>query len=153
MSAPRTRFAVDVLQALTGDKVFARGEAYYRNGHVEILAVEGIHILAQVAGAEDYRTELIAGSKAIGGECSCPAFEDWGFCKHMVATALAANALTDDAAAEVTGARARIREHLRQLGIDDLANMVLALAERDADLFRELSMAAAGRCNSAHQSD
>jgi len=30
-----------------------------------------------------------------------------------------------------------------------LANMILALAERDADLFRELSVAAGGNCNSA----
>ena len=31
-------------------------------------------------------------ARTIGGDCSCPAFEDRGFCKHMVATALAANA-------------------------------------------------------------
>ena len=50
-------------------------------------------MLAQVAGTEDYRTELTGRGEDFDGECSCPAFEDWGFCKHMVATALAANDL------------------------------------------------------------
>jgi len=148
MSAFRSRFDVGDLRALAGDKVFARGEAYQRDGHVELLAIERGRVFAQVAGTEDYRTELVGGRKAIRGECSCPAFEDWGFCKHLVATALAANALTDDAEAKLTGARTRIQEHLRRQGVEDLANIILALAERDADLFRELSTAAGGNCNS-----
>lgn len=142
MSECQTRFDVGALRALAGEQVFARGEAYHRGGYVEILSIEPGRIFAQVSGAEDYRTELTRGHKAIGGECSCPAFEYWGFCKHMVAAALAVNALTDDAAAKVVGARIRIRDHLRQQGVEDLARLILALAERDADLFRELDMAA-----------
>lgn len=38
MSVFRTRFDVGALRTLAGDKVFARGEAYHRDGHVEILA-------------------------------------------------------------------------------------------------------------------
>ena len=78
-----------------------------------------------------------------------PGLRGLGFCKHMVATALAVNALTDDAAAKVAGARTRIRDHLRQQGVDDLARLILALAERDADLFRELDMAASRKRNSS----
>jgi uncharacterized Zn finger protein len=36
--------------------------------------------VAQVAGTEDYRTELTGHGEDIDGECSCRAFEDWGFC-------------------------------------------------------------------------
>jgi uncharacterized Zn finger protein len=36
----RPRFDVDALQAVAGSKVFARGEAYHREGKVEILALE-----------------------------------------------------------------------------------------------------------------
>ena len=48
-------------------------------------------MLAQVAGTEDYRVNLIGKGETIKGECTCPAFDDYGFCKHMVATALSAN--------------------------------------------------------------
>jgi len=107
----RPRFDIDVLRELAGEKVFARGEAYYRDGQVEILAVEPGRVLAQVTGTEDYRTELKGNGEDVDGECSCPAWEDWGFCKHMVATALAANDLRADQP-DGFGAFARIRDHL-----------------------------------------
>ena len=110
----RPRFDIDALRYLAGEKTFARGEAYHRDGQVEILAVEPGRVLAQVVGTEDYRTELTGRGKEIGGECSCPAFEDWGFCKHMVAAALAANAAGSDAPAGGASALARIRDHLKE---------------------------------------
>ena len=85
------RFDVATLRKLAGAKVFARGEEYHADGQVELLSVERNRVLAQVAGSEDYRTVLTGRGKKIGGECSCPAYTDWGFCKHMVAAALAVN--------------------------------------------------------------
>ena len=134
------RFDVDALRDLAGDKVFVRGQAYHRDGQVEILAIEPERILAQVAGTEDYRTELTGRGQDIGGACSCPAFEDWGFCKHMVATALATNAVAGEP--EADGALSRIREHLRQRGLEALVEMIVGLAARDPVLFRRLDMAA-----------
>ncbi len=139
----RTRFDVDALRDLAGDKVFARGEAYYRDGQVQLLAVEPKRVLAEVAGSEDYRTELTGRGGEIGGACSCPAFEDWGFCKHMVAAALAANAVGEDAEAEGAGALSRIRDYLKEKGVDALVETIMDLAERDLALFRKLDMAAA----------
>jgi hypothetical protein len=136
-----TRFDVEALRELAGEKVFARGQAYHRDGEVEILVIEPDRILAQVAGSEDYRTELTGRGEDIGGECSCPAYQDWGFCKHMVAAALAANSMTD-AETEAGGALSRIRGHLSQQGADALVEMILSLAERDQALFRKLSLAA-----------
>ena len=103
------RFGVDALRDLAGAKVFARGEIYQRDGQVRVLALEPGRVLSQVAGTDDYRTELNGRGKQISGACSCPAFEDWGFCKHMVATALAANAEGGDAEAEGGGALSRFR--------------------------------------------
>ena len=136
------RFDVAALQELAGAKAYRRGEEYYRDGHVRIIAVEPKRVLAQVSGTEDYRTEVTGRGKAIGGDCSCPAFEDWGFCKHMVAVALAANAGDGTEAAE-TGAMERIRAHLKAKGIDALVTMIADLAERDTVLFRKLDLAAA----------
>jgi len=64
----RPRFDVDVLRELAGEKVFARGEAYYRDGQVEILAVEPGRVLAQVMGTKDYRTELKGNGEDVDGE-------------------------------------------------------------------------------------
>jgi hypothetical protein len=141
-AASRTRFDIAALRARAGAKVFARGEEYHREGQVELLSVERDRVLAQVAGSEDYRTVLEGRGKDIGGECSCPAYGDWGFCKHMVATALAANAAADDGQAGAPTALERIRAHLKQKGVDALVDMVVALAERDTPLFRKLDIAA-----------
>ena len=142
-SETRPRFDTEALRDLAGDKSYARGEKYFRDGQVRILAIEKNRVLAQVAGTEDYRTELTGRGKGIGGECSCPAFEDRGFCKHMVAVALAANAAGDDGAAEGLGAIAVIRGHLKGMGIDALVAMIVDLAERDPVLFDKLDTAAA----------
>lgn len=139
----KPRFDIDTLRELAGEKVFARGQAYHGAGQVDILALEPGRVLAQVAGTEDYRTVLKGRGAKIEGECSCPAFEDWGFCKHMVAAALAANAAGGNGVAEGAGALTRIRDHLKAKGIDALVGMIVELAERDPALFRKLDMAAA----------
>jgi hypothetical protein len=138
----RPRFDVKALRELAGAKVFARGEDYHRDGQVAILSIRGDRVVAQVAGSEDYRTELSGRGADIEGQCSCPAFTDWGFCKHMVATALAANAAGPEAEAAGAGALARIRDHLRQKGVEELIDMIVDLAEQDAALFHKLELAA-----------
>src|SRR4030095_13144559 len=137
----QSRFSVDALRELAGEAVFARGEAYHRGGQVQILTIEPKPVLAQVAGTEDYRTELAGRGGIISGHCSCPAFGDWGVCKHMVAVALAANAAGADAEA-AGGALSRIRDHLKQKSVDALAEMIVQLAEQDPALFRRLDVAA-----------
>lgn len=137
----RPRFDNDALRERAGAKIFARGEAYHRAGHVHILAFEPRRVLAEVAGTEDYRTVLTGRGTGFGGECSCPAFEDWGFCKHMVAAALAANAV--GSGVEGVDTLSLIRQHLEKKGIDTLVEMILGLAEQDAALFRKLELAAA----------
>jgi len=136
----RPRFDIDAVRDLAGDKVFARGAAYHRDGQVAILSIERERVLAQVAGTDDYRTVLTGRGGTIDGECSCRAFSDWGLCKHMVATALAANSLGADA--EADGALARIRSHLKERGVDVLVEMIVGMAERDPALFRRLDLAA-----------
>lgn len=136
------RFDVAALRALVGAKVFARGEEYFADGAVQILTVEKDRVLAQVEGSEDYRTRLSGRGKHIGGDCSCPAYDDWGSCKHMVAVALAVNAQAGDAEAEGSGTLSRIRAHLKAKGVDALVDLLIDLAERDPALLRKLDTAA-----------
>ncbi len=136
-----TRFDVDTLRKLAGDKTFARGTAYFEDDEVELLVIEPGRVLAQVTGSEDYRTELRGRGKTIDGHCSCPAYVEWGFCKHMVAVGLAANA-AGEADVEGAGALSRIRMHLKTKTVDALAEMIVQLAEQDTKLFRRLELAA-----------
>jgi uncharacterized Zn finger protein len=136
------RFDIAALRRLAGS-AFTRGEAYHRDGRVEILAIEPRRVLAQVAGTEDYRVNLLGKGETIKGECSCPAFDDYGFCKHMVAAALAANESDHGPEAGGAGALARIRAHLADKPNGVLVRMIVELAERDPALFRKLEIASA----------
>ena len=134
------RFDLDTVRERAGGRSFVRGEAYYRDGSVEILSLTPKRIVARVAGTEDYRTVLAGRGTVFEGECSCPAFADWGFCKHMVATALAANSAGDGAEGEAEAALSRIRKHLKSKSADHLVDIILDLAEQDRELFRKLDM-------------
>jgi uncharacterized Zn finger protein len=136
------RFDPGELAALTGDRTFARGEAYHRGGKVTILSLAADRVLAQVAGTEDYRVTLSGRGRAIDGSCSCRAFEDSGFCKHMVATALAANEAAASGQADGPDSLGRIRAHLKTRSVDALVDLIVDMAERDPALFRKLDLAA-----------
>jgi uncharacterized Zn finger protein len=135
-------FDIAALKRLAG-AAFARGEAYHRDGRVELLAIEPRRVLAQVAGTEDYRVNLLGKGETIKGECTCPAFHDYGFCKHMVATALAANEGDHRPEPIGAGALARIRAHLAGKPNGVLVAMIVDLAGRDRALFRKLEIASA----------
>jgi uncharacterized Zn finger protein len=136
------RFDIAALKRLAGG-AFVRGEAYHRDGRVEILAIEPRRVLAQVAGTEDYRVNLLGKGETIKGECTCPAFDDTGFCKHMVATALSANEVDHGLQSESAGALTRIRAHLAGKPNAALVALIVELAERDLALFRKLEIASA----------
>lgn len=137
------RFDVATLRELAGEKVFARGIEYNEEGQVEIVSIDRSRALARVIGSEIYRCELRGTGNAISGSCSCPAFSDWGFCKHLVATALAANDLGPEAVKQAAGRLSKIRDHLRSKGIESLVDMIVDLAENNPDLLCRLELASA----------
>lgn len=139
----KPRFDSGALRDVAGAKVFARGEEYHRGGLVTLLSIEPQRVLAHVAGTEDYRVELTGRGRKISGTCSCRAFHDWGFCKHLVASALAVNEAGGGTRDDAAGALPRIRAHLAAKGVDALVAMILDLAEQDLALFQKLDMAAA----------
>ncbi len=132
-------FDPHALRKLAGNASFQRGEDYFRHGAVTLLSVEPGRVLAAVAGTEEYRTELRLRRDGIAGSCSCRAFEDWGFCKHLVAVGLAANAAGGDE--EPVGPLPRIRKHLEGLGTPALVAMIVEVAERDPQLRQRLELA------------
>jgi uncharacterized Zn finger protein len=135
-------FDVEPLRLLAGG-AFERGEAHHRDQRVEILAIEPGRVLAKVAGTEDYRVNLLGAGETVSGECACPAFDDHGFCKHMVAAALTANESHHDHGQVSVSPLARIRAHLADQPNEALVEMIVELAERDRALFRKLEIASA----------
>ncbi len=105
---------------------------------VTLLRNDAGFVLAVVRGSEDYRVRLHGSGTRIGGDCTCPAHDRDGWCKHLVAAALAVNA----APIETPYYREPIRAHLLSLGATALTEMLLDLAERDPALLRRLDLAA-----------
>ena|GEM_PF-217706 len=131
-----TRFARDRLRDLAGEAAFARGEAYCAGGAVLVVAASAETVVAEVRGSEIYTVRLHGSGHDFGGDCTCPAFDRDGWCKHLVATALAVNAAGD----ELPDTLGPLRGRLVDLGAEALADLLLDLAERDPALLRRLDL-------------
>jgi uncharacterized Zn finger protein len=131
MSAGFPPTPVAHLRRTAGDGPYERGLAYFKKGKVELLVSTADRALAQVYGTEIYRVELHSVAERLHGRCECRAFQDSGFCKHMVAVALAAPEAAIDRFV-------RLREHLSAQPPEALVERLLRLAERDEGLRRAL---------------
>ena len=66
----KNRFDIETLRELAGERSFARGQEYYRDGSVQILSLGSKRVVAEVSGTEDYRTVLTGRGVEIDGDCS-----------------------------------------------------------------------------------
>ena len=136
-------FHPELLAEAAGPKVYPRGVAYHAEGQVEIVSVDAGTVKARVLGTHMYQVELsIDADGEPDGHCSCPAFRDFGFCKHMVATALAANELKPGEVGSQSGRLGTVRTFLKAQGTDTLVQMLMDLAEQDINLLARLELLA-----------
>src|SRR5919109_893111 len=126
-----------VIRALAGERSFERGERYYAGGRVSPLERAGEELRATVLGTRPYRVVLRPGDP-LQWSCSCPMGRDGAFCKHCVATALAAVG-ADRASSEGD----EIARSLAALDRPALEALVLEEAARDARLRERLRLRAA----------
>ena len=68
------------LRELAGPKVYARGEEYLANDHVQPHEHSRDEAIAEVMGSQPYRVELKLTSQGLTADCTCPAMSDYGFC-------------------------------------------------------------------------
>jgi len=110
---------------------FRRGEEYYEQGAVISMIRRGNVLQAEVEGSqyEPYQVRVTFDAAGIAeAGCTCP--YDWGgWCKHIVATLLAA---LDEP--EEIEERPPVAEMLARLNRDQLQALVLKLVERHPDL-------------------
>lgn len=132
----------DLLRQAAGPTVYGRGAAYHAERRVDMLAVDDGRALARVRGTRTYQVELRSKAGRPYGACDCPAFDDAGFCKHIVAVALAVAETAGDGRAPVDRISAA-RRYLATLGAEALADRLLRCALRDPDLLDEIELDAA----------
>lgn len=133
-------YSEERLRRAAGEKVFARGRSYANQGQVVLLSGGGDGILAAAFGTDDYTVWLKKPGPNVSGHCSCPAFEDAGLCKHMVATALLANeaAGTGEELADNMG---RIAAHIADLDRQQLEKLLMEMVTADWRALRSLHFA------------
>jgi hypothetical protein len=131
-------FDVAKLRKAAGNKVFERGEEYHADGSVDILTFSNSRVTAQVTGTKPYFVDLACNKGELSGFCSCPAYVDHGFCKHMVATGLAANDhVPDDGPGDSPDT---IENVLRSLDHEALVKLVIDIAGSDPKALHALSL-------------
>ena len=130
-----TKPAIDekTIRALTEAKIFARGVEYYRSGTVSALVRRGNTLSAGVHGSDfdPYEVRIGLHEGGIGqAQCSCP-YEDYGYCKHIVAVLLK---FAKEPGAFVE--RQPLADLLRGLDRDALIGLLLKWAESNSGFAR-----------------
>lgn len=130
------------LLSVAGDLVYARGEDYVR--YVRGLRITGLKAYASIQAKNVYTVELDWSGPLPDGFCTCPHNADGNFCKHLVATGLAAIDSGRVAVDEPAGAPVdmRLESAVQAMGVDELRELVLTLAQNDGGLRRMLEIRA-----------
>lgn len=63
---------VALLERLAGDRSYARGAAYFRDGAVQNLVQTRDALAARVLGTEEYRVVLRPAGRSLSWSCICP---------------------------------------------------------------------------------
>jgi uncharacterized Zn finger protein len=130
------------LLKVAGDLVYARGEDYVR--YVRGLRTTDSKAYASIQAKRVYQVELDWSGPLPDGSCTCPHHADGNFCKHLVATGLAAidtgRVVVDDAAGST--AEVALEAAVQAMDVDELRELVITLAQRDDGVRRMLEIRA-----------
>ncbi|MFI5175375.1 MAG: SWIM zinc finger domain-containing protein [Terriglobia bacterium] len=134
------------LLRLAGPRSFERGKDYFESGQVQRIFRDKDEITATVTGTHPYRVKLSVIRDGLDYSCSCPMGQDGNFCKHCVATALAATEKRAQSEENGRGlSKKDIRDALEAQDKDDLVNLLLESADNDDRLQQRLWLMAAKR--------
>jgi uncharacterized Zn finger protein len=144
------------LKVAAGPRSYDRGLDYL--SQVKDLDFDGAEITATVYGSDAYEVCLIvdtgrSGNIMLVGDCSCPFGQEGNFCKHCVATGLAALKLAEKLQAIPASREQRdlLVSWLASLSKDELVAEILELLHSDRDLRRRFELRAAARGANVHQ--
>jgi uncharacterized Zn finger protein len=123
------RFDIDGLMVRLGDKRARRAQTYFDNGWARVVAIEDGRALAIVTGETGRRYAVDVRDDG-EGECTCPDFPLERTCKHIGATALAADALGPREARALDGRLSRLRDLLAGESREALVAHLMDLARQ-----------------------
>jgi len=124
-----------LLIKLAGEPVYQRGKLVYANDQIESWKLKGNTINAVVEGNHPYQVQLTLSSRMLDGACSCPASDNFDFCKHCVAVALAYSQHQEKIKNITSGSELeRIEAYLKTQSSTELVGHLLALIEGDSTM-------------------
>jgi hypothetical protein len=126
------------LLQVAGDLVYARGEDYVR--YVSGLRITDFKAYASIQAKNVYTVELEWSGPLPDGSCTCPHNADGNFCKHLVATGLAA--IDTGRVAVDDTAEPALEAAVQAMDVDELRDLVMTLAQRDDAVRRMLEIRA-----------
>jgi uncharacterized Zn finger protein len=126
------------LLKVAGDLVYARGEDYVR--YVRGLRTTDFKAYASIQAKNVYSVELDWSGPLPDGSCTCRHHADGNFCKHLVATGLAAIDTGQVAVDDTTSSTAEAA--VQAMDVDELRDLVMTLVQRDDGVRRLLEIRA-----------
>lgn len=129
-----------LMATLIEERYRQRGREYYAQGMVELTAVTDVKVTAKCAGTRLYKAKLELKNGTLSGECSCPAFEDFGPCKHMAAVCYAVMAKHKAGYAPSEeyewrkGECSRLERHLMKKSKAELVMLIMQVMQDEPDL-------------------
>lgn len=121
---------------VAGEVVYARGEDYVR--YVRGLRITEFKAYASIQTKRVYTVGLDWSGPLPDGTCTCPHYAEGNFCKHLVATGLAAIDTGRVAVDETTSSLAEAA--VQAMDVDELRDLVVTLAQRDDGVRRMLEL-------------
>src|SRR5258708_19108082 len=122
------------IKRLCNDRSFARGEAYFNEGHVQSLAEQDGVLTAVVSGQQDYRVKLRWDDSEVEYSCNCPVGLDGKFCKHLVAAGLAWINPDEKPSRKTGGRKTRTPDKIQDfLKLQDRSTLIQMLTDEAAE--------------------
>ncbi len=76
------------VQEEVSEAVYQRGVDYHKQRLVRLISATDSQISLNVMGSEPYKVEFFLKRNKFSYDCDCPAYFNWGTCKHIVASDL-----------------------------------------------------------------
>lgn len=117
-----------------------RGRRYCEAGMVDLKSIQPAKICAKCVGTLIYSVELSLKNGRLFGDCTCPAYVNFGPCKHLAAVAYAVVSQQNDSYSPSSACIERLADHqhlkdrLNGLSKSDLINLIMQLVEQDEEL-------------------
>ncbi len=122
------------------ERYVERGRDYYAQGRVVLGNISVAKIEAKCVGSRIYTVEVNPHRGRISGKCNCPAFDDYGPCKHIAATAFATAAAQKGKYSPDPTCLERLETHQKLINLlnalpkSELVNFVMNFVDDEEEL-------------------